>query len=411
MGVFEIQTLVAIQKMRIMNFFVPNFGSPCCTQSSVIFSELKNSPTTTCWALRSRSSWRSHPSAYNFLRLFRTGFSVTLQTHTNTVPLTFLWHRPCSTDHKTFFLFSLWSSNGFLIACFLCFLSLRNRIVRNRGFKHCENTEQCSALVRGLREVGDILVRIVDERRVIIHGIILVDLFGLITCGVRGVGQVAKLLVLVRSALDLRFQVGEVRQDRVDRNVRWGRRGRGRSRSDRQGTARARTGETWEGRRWDDREMTTCALQTTLSLEPGMCVTRMRMCEVYAQCTYTRKMCLQQVSVYTPVAHTVVASTWVRTPVSTTLLLKNRTKKNSSLHDHLEKTSSDFLHVVFDLSLTRTWSTSLLSTNRQMCELMLLGFPRHALFFWFLMMPLCGILNLSSASSWSGISTCVRAFV
>ena len=34
--------------------------------------------------------------------LFRTGFSVTLQTHTNTVLLTFLWHRFCSTDHKTF---------------------------------------------------------------------------------------------------------------------------------------------------------------------------------------------------------------------------------------------------------------------------------------------------------------------
>ena len=38
-------------------------------------------------------------------------------------------------------------------------------------------------------------------------------------CGVRGIGQEANLLFLVRSALDLRFQVGEVRQDRVDRNV------------------------------------------------------------------------------------------------------------------------------------------------------------------------------------------------
>ena len=58
-----------------------------------------------------------------FSELFRTGFSVTLQTHTNTVPLTFLWHRFCSIDHRTFsfFSFSL-SSNGFPIACFRCFL-------------------------------------------------------------------------------------------------------------------------------------------------------------------------------------------------------------------------------------------------------------------------------------------------
>ena len=35
---------------------------------------------------------------------------------------------------------------------------------------------------------------------------------------------------------------------------------------------------------------------------------------------------------------------------------------------------------VLVISHTRTWSTSLLFTNRQMYELMLLGFPRHALF-------------------------------
>ena len=58
------------------------------------------------------------------MRLFRVGFCVTLQTHTNSVPLTFPWHRLCSTDHKTFFFFyfSL-SSNGLPNACFLCFLS------------------------------------------------------------------------------------------------------------------------------------------------------------------------------------------------------------------------------------------------------------------------------------------------
>ena len=56
------------------------------------------------------------------------------------------------------------------------------RNVRNRGFTHCENIELASVLVRGFREVGDIVVRIVDGRRVIIHGSILVELFGLKTC-------------------------------------------------------------------------------------------------------------------------------------------------------------------------------------------------------------------------------------
>ena len=50
------------------------------------------------------------------------------------------------------------------------------RNIQNRGFEHCVNTELTSVLVRGFREVGDIVVLIVDERRVIIHGSILVEL-------------------------------------------------------------------------------------------------------------------------------------------------------------------------------------------------------------------------------------------
>ena len=79
------------------------------------------------------------------------------------------------------------------------------RNVQNRGFKHYVNTELASVLVRGFREVGEIVVRIVDERRVIIHGSILVELFGLTTCVEGGLGQIAKQLVLVQGALDLRF--------------------------------------------------------------------------------------------------------------------------------------------------------------------------------------------------------------
>ena len=51
------------------------------------------------------------------------------------------------------------------------------RNVRNRGFKHCGNTELSSVLVRGFRDVGEIVIRIVDEHRVIIHRSILVELF------------------------------------------------------------------------------------------------------------------------------------------------------------------------------------------------------------------------------------------
>ena len=44
------------------------------------------------------------------------------------------------------------------------------RNVKNRGFKHCGNTKLSNVLVRGFREVGEIVVRIVDEHLVIIHG-------------------------------------------------------------------------------------------------------------------------------------------------------------------------------------------------------------------------------------------------
>ena len=93
------------------------------------------------------------------------------------------------------------------------------RNVQNTGFKHCMNNELTSVLVRGSREVGEIVVRIADGRRVVIHGSILVELLGLTTCVEGGLGQIAKQIVLVRSALDLRFQVGKMRQEVVDVKV------------------------------------------------------------------------------------------------------------------------------------------------------------------------------------------------
>ena len=91
--------------------------------------------------------------------------------------------------------------------------------MQNKGFKHRVNNELSSVLVRGFREVGEIVVWIVDERRVLIHGSILVKLLGLITCVEGGHGQIAKQLILVQSALDLRFCVGKVRQEVVDVKV------------------------------------------------------------------------------------------------------------------------------------------------------------------------------------------------
>ena len=38
--VFEIQAHAVTRIMCILKFFTPNFGSPCCTQSSIFFSEI-----------------------------------------------------------------------------------------------------------------------------------------------------------------------------------------------------------------------------------------------------------------------------------------------------------------------------------------------------------------------------------
>ena len=38
--IFEVQAHAVTLIIRILNFFVPNFGSPCCTHSDTILSEL-----------------------------------------------------------------------------------------------------------------------------------------------------------------------------------------------------------------------------------------------------------------------------------------------------------------------------------------------------------------------------------
>ena len=125
----------------------------------------------------------------------------------------------------------------------------------------------------------------------------------------------------------------------------------------------ARTGETWESRKWDEEIWNAHCKH----LEPCMCVTRITLCEVYTQ--YTRKMCVQQVSVCNPsVAHTVIATTWVRTPVSTTPLLKVKKKIFFKKKHHSLTILREYLRTSFRfflIFLTRTWSTGLLSTNHQ----------------------------------------------
>ena len=92
-------------------------------------------------------------------------------------------------------------------------------------------------------------------------------------CEEDGLGQVAKLLVLVQSALDPRFWVGKVRQEDVDECV--GEVGLEVTVQEQQG--RRLKHEKGEGEvKRDDMRM-----QTTFHvLEPCVCVTRMKMCEV-----------------------------------------------------------------------------------------------------------------------------------
>ena len=100
-------------------------------------------------------------------------------------------------------------------------------------------------------------------------------------------GQVAKLLVLVRSALDLRFQVGKARQDRADECV--GEVGLGRRVRHEKGE-----GEIKERRHAHCKHLSHAC-----------------MCKVMKKC---QKNVRATRSVCTPsVAHTAVATTWVRT--------------------------------------------------------------------------------------------------
>ena len=155
---------------------------------------------------------------------------------------------------------------------------------RNIGFKHCGNTEQSS-----VREVRDaIVVRIVVGVVSPSTEVVLSGCCGLITCGVRGIGEVAKLP----------GARAEVRLTRACGSGKARRRRRGRERGvdvtvrEQQGW---RVKHEWRKR---DGDMPHAHCK---HLEPCVCAMSAR---------HAKKMCVRQESVCTlSIAHTAVATT------------------------------------------------------------------------------------------------------
>ena len=233
----------------------------------------------------------------------------------NIVPSIFPWHRLCKTVHKTysflFFYLSLCQAIGFPMHAFFAF-HLKSKIimrnVRNRGFKYCENTEQSSVLVCLFRDVRDFIeVWIVNENRVTVHRSDLVELLGLITCVEGGLGQTAKLLAA-------RARTGKYGKN-VDRNVmsKW---------------VCRNSKDGWDMRREKARWRAMTHMQQTPFSWPWA----LRVCDTHEKCADVRRQTVQQKNVratsesmYTPVVHTVVATTCVRNPSK--LCKENSVKK------------------------------------------------------------------------------------
>ena len=156
-------------------------------------------------------------------------------------------------------------------------------------------------------------------------------LFGLMTCGMRGIGQVAKLLAArAEVRLTRAFGSGEVRQGNRGRQSREG----GLEVTVKEQQGRRMKHEKGEG------EMERYDMRTANNLSHA-CTRRVR---------HAKNLCQKNVratrSVWTlPVAHTVVATTWVRN-------LESKKKKLRLRHS-----------VSIFISPTKTWSTNLLSTD------------------------------------------------
>ena len=129
------------------------------------------------------------------------------------------------------------------------------------------------------REVRDVVVRIVDEHRVIVHRSDLVELVGLKTCVCIWLGQVAKLRdACAEWRVSCAFRTGKFGKD-VDKNVmpKW---------------MYKHNKDGWNMRREKARQRTKTLMRQTpflQILEPCVYVTRTKMCEARNERAVRRK--------------------------------------------------------------------------------------------------------------------------
>ena len=342
--IFEVQAHAVIRIMRILNFFVPNSGSPRCTQSGLIFSD---------------PDFHQEELVELLFKVFlensfvRIEFFVSPKRMTpKIVPSTFLWHRLCNTDHRTSSL-SVCPTIGFPMHAFFASVFF---------------------------EKSEISLRSGSSMSIVstVHRSDLVELLGLKTCVESGLGQIAKLLA---ARAEMRMPCA-CRTGKHGKNV-W--------------TSKSGMVSKWPSRNskdgWDMRlekarwRHVTHVQRTLLAhlSQPCVCDTHEKCAKYAVSALCAEKMCVQQVSVCTlSVAHTVVATSCVRNPLKKLCQEKNW---HSSLYDHLgEKISSirrpgsehlkKILRLHILIFLTSICSISWLFINH--CEWWLLSFPRHA---------------------------------
>ena len=315
--------------------------------SRVSFFWAEFSPRLACWALHSRCTRRSRSSESNCLWVVGEWLLILFRRLFIDINPAALITGPSLSS------LSLCLATVSRLHAFFAF-SLRNKITNEKRAKQRIQTLRKHRIVQcfscDFRKVVDIVVWIVSERRVIVHRCDLVELLGLITSCWRRTWPDSQQLVLVRSTLDLRFQVGKILREVVDVKVSEVAVGSGLEVTvkEQQGRHKQRRvkHEKWEG---ESRETWHAHCRHPWAMH--VCNTHKNVRSVRAVYVH-QKMYVQQVSVCTlPVAHTVVATTWVRTTVGTTpAARKSKKTEKSSLHDHFERKPSDFLHVLFDLS-------------------------------------------------------------
>ena len=168
----------------------------------------------------SKNSVLSSSLVFSDISFIRRGFSVTLKRLTpNTVPSTFPCHRLWNTDHRTFL-----SLCPAMVS--RCMLSYSPWETCETEVSNIEGTPNCSVFSRVILEKLEVLswfgsmIGVVSPTTEVID---LVELFGIKTCGVRGIGQAAKLLgARAEVRLTRAFRSGTVWQGSRGRRSREG---------------------------------------------------------------------------------------------------------------------------------------------------------------------------------------------